>query len=42
MKEEKVSVLVEMGGCCLAGIEQNFGEGGGEVRYGVAGRVLGG
>ena len=25
LKEEKVSVLAEMGGCCLAGIEQNFG-----------------
>ena len=27
LKEEKVSFLAEMGGCCLAGIEQNFGEG---------------
>ena len=35
-KEEKVSVLAEMGGCCLVGIEQNFGEGGGEVGRGWA------
>ena len=38
LKEEKVSFLAEMGGCCLAGIEQNFGEGAERSN----GRVLGG
>ena len=46
-RERKEGVfLAEMGGCCLVGIEQNFGEGGGEVGRGWAewsnGRVLGG
>ena len=46
-RERKEGVfLAEMGGCCLVGIEQNFGEGGGEVGRGWAewsnGRVWGG
>ena len=35
-ERERVSVLAEIGGCCLVGIEQNFGEGGGEVGRGWA------
>lgn len=51
MERERVSVWAEMGGWCLAGVEQNFGEGCGEVGRGWAerskakqskGRVLGG
>ena len=35
-ERERVSVWAEMSGCCLAGVEQNFGEDGGEVGRGWA------